>query len=73
MCTRLILQGRMYICEYCFDELKEYKDSWKNMTAGKVLKNIEHFMYQTSPGTFKSLDSKEDIEREFERLTFDDD
>lgn len=42
------------------------------MTAGKVLKKIEHFMYQTNPGTFKALDSKEDIEREFERLTSDD-
>lgn len=67
MCSRLIMNDSKYICEDCWQELLELKDSWETpMTAAEVRKRVVAF-FDTEPGT--AVDKPCDIDREFERLT----
>lgn len=74
MCSRLILDGKMYICHNCFDELKEYRKTWPyKMAASKVEDKIKEFM-ESEVGKYKILEShdeieEDEIEEEFKRLT----
>ena len=68
MCERLILNGSKYICDECWDELREAKITWPDaMTAREVYEAIENFM-DTRTGTHKVLD-RDGIDEEFKRLT----
>jgi len=68
MCRRLILQGKSYICEDCWEELQKAHDSWPNrMTRLEVREAIEQFM-DTKPGAVEVLDEA-GIEEEFSCLT----
>ena len=72
MCERLILNGSRYICDECWDELREAKLTWPDkMTALEVWGAIENFM-ETPRGTYRVLD-REGINEEFERLTREND
>lgn len=68
MCTRLILDRSMYICEYCYDELLATKRMWPTqMSAREVEDRIREFM--RSPVRSQTLLDGEQIDEEFERLT----
>jgi hypothetical protein len=68
MCNRLILRGDYYICNDCYNELQEYKETWRPpMTERDVEDKIVEFM-RTEPGTYKKLEA-EDIDKLFKRLT----
>ena len=68
MCNHLILDGTMYICPTCLEELNEYKLSWPaKMQKTEVRERIEAFM-KTDPGEHITLQD-EDVDAEFERLT----
>lgn len=66
LCKRIILNGSMYICGDCWEELLVVKKSWPDrMTRTEVKEAIEAFM-DSDP-----LESAElvDTESEFSRLT----
>ena len=66
MCNHLILDGKKYICNSCFEELLEFKKTWtEEMKKGEIRNKIEYFMNETKPGEF----SKCDVDSEFRRLT----
>jgi len=57
MCSRLLLGA--YICEDCWQELCEHKQSWPEViTRGYAEQAIVDFM-NTRPGTFVSMDRDE--------------
>ncbi len=67
MCNRLILDGEMYICGECHEELREARRDWPNtMTALALREAILEFM-RTEPGHHRVL-SGDDLDAEFERL-----
>lgn len=67
MCDRLIMNDSKYICEDCWQELLELKDSWETpMTALEVRRRVIQF-FDTEPGT--AVDKPCDIDEEFGRLT----
>lgn len=66
LCERIILNGSMYICGDCWEELLVVKKSWPDrMTRTEVKEAIEAFM-DSDP-----LESVElvDTDAEFSRLT----
>ncbi len=67
MCNRLILDGEMYICGECHEELVEARRGWPStMTALALREAILDFM-RTEPGHHRVLYG-EDLDAEFERL-----
>ena len=71
MCDRLILDGTEYICNDCYQELLESKESWENVNTPYDLKiKIEYFM-RTATGSQRKPCSKEELEAEFKRLMGD--
>lgn len=70
MCSRLILDGRAYLCEDCYQELLKDKESWPpRMTKLEVADRIRAFL-KTPPGNQTMLEAKE-VDDEFHRLTGD--
>lgn len=68
MCDKCILNNTAYICNDCWSELLEFKETWPTeMTALDVKAKIREFMH-TSPGVFRVLENV-DIDAEFRRLT----
>lgn len=67
MCDRCILNGSKYICNSCYNELVEYKDTWTPpLTKRQIREKIESFM-ETEPETYRLKDV--DIDEEFKNLT----
>jgi CTP:molybdopterin cytidylyltransferase MocA len=63
MCHRLILGGRMYICNTCFEELLTHKKDWPpRMTALEVRHRIEDFM-RSEPGQHIEVDTNEEFDK----------
>ena len=55
MCSRLILDGKFYICDDCYAELCEHKETWPDeMRPREVYDKIWNFMRNTSPGTYSA-------------------
>ena len=68
MCDKCILKSTAYICNSCWSELLEFKETWPTeMTALDVEDKIREFM-STRPGAYKVLENV-DIDAEFRRLT----
>lgn len=68
MCDQLILDNSAYICDACFDELLEFKETWPDkMPIANVRARIQEFML-TPPGTY-ALANSDQIDAEFYRLT----
>ncbi len=67
LCTRLILDGRSYICPECWAELLEYKETWpEDLNEDQVRKRIDTFM-ETSPGCIPDMPG--DTNAAFKKLT----
>lgn len=65
MCERLILDGDAYICDSCWDELLEAKETWpKQMVEVDVRDAIERFM-RSAPGSLRIVET----DAAFARLT----
>lgn len=69
LCNRCILGGTHYICESCYDELLDYKQTWQPPMSAIDVKNLIIGFMETHPGTFLRLNTECDINVEFERLT----
>jgi len=70
MCDRYILDNTRRICDTCYAELLDNKESWPDvMSISDILSRISDFM-RTRPGTMytRRLD-KEERDAVFERLT----
>ncbi len=68
MCERMVLDGSMYICSECFEELDEYRRTWTSpMSRAGVRQAIVDFM-KTEPGTHSVLEGAVDVDAEFNRL-----
>jgi hypothetical protein len=69
LCDKLILDGSMYICSTCWEELLLYKNTWPAiMKAKEVKERIEQFMNNSIPGEFL-LVNQEEIDTIFNYLT----
>jgi hypothetical protein len=72
MCDHLILNGARYICNDCYEELLNYRESWPNeMVKLEIKERIEVFMNETTPGTYSPELDYNGIQEEFDRLTQD--
>lgn len=73
MCERMVLDGEMYICNRCYEELREHWDrecSGVSMSVEDVRRFIVDFMH--SPvGTHGRKMSGQELQNEFERLAND--
>lgn len=69
LCRRLILDGRFYVCEGCWDELLRLKSTWGiGMSKGEMRQSIEAFL-ETEPGGHLALDTREALDAAFDELT----
>jgi hypothetical protein len=59
----------MYICNECYSELLQYKDTWDDeiATTASIKRKIQDFM-GTPPGTYNFIPPC-DVDEEFKRLT----
>lgn len=67
MCNRLILDGKMYICGECHEELLESRRDWPNTLTALALQQLIVEFMETAPGTHRVLYG-DDLDAEFERL-----
>jgi len=71
MCDRTILYGTAHLCNSCYAELVEWRQTWPaEMTAAQVRSHIDSFL-RTPVGSQKVL-TQEGIDEEFHRLVGDD-
>jgi hypothetical protein len=65
--SKTILNKIFHICDSCWEELLNLKNTWVSLELWQVREKIEGF-FQTTPKRPTILD-KDGIEKEFNRLT----
>jgi hypothetical protein len=67
--VRVINDSTHKICSSCLDELKNWKSVWFTAILAVVEVSDAIYLFMASyPGQYKVLSSKEEIDREFNRL-----
>lgn len=68
MCRRTIFDGALYICDACYAELLEFKETWgADVRPSDVRSSIAWFMRECAPGTYGQ--EPETVDEAFARLT----